>query len=86
MSKYVGVSPDSNNAVFQYPWGQMSHMKNKSCNQGTSWTRFMTTAVIRGIWSNCVDYSSPVSKALWIDSGYLFPTIACNYQIRQLVL
>jgi hypothetical protein len=36
----------------------------------------MTTEVMSGIWSNRVDYSSPVSKAHWMDSGYLLPTIA----------
>ncbi len=39
-----------------------------------------------GIWSNRVDYSSPVSKAHWMESGYLFPVIAYKYKIRQLVL
>ncbi len=46
----------------------------------------MTTEVMSGIWSNRVDYSSPVSKANWMDSGYLFPVIAYKYKIRQLVL
>jgi hypothetical protein len=32
--------------------------------------------VMSGIWSNRVDYSSPVGKAHWMDSGYLFPAIA----------
>ncbi len=86
MSKFVGVSLDGNDAVFQYPWGQISPPKKKSCNPAASWTRFMTTAVMSGIWSNRVDYSSPVSKAHWMDSGYLFPVIAYKYQIRQLVL
>jgi hypothetical protein len=27
MKKFVGVCPDGNNAVFQYPWGQMSRLK-----------------------------------------------------------
>ena len=46
----------------------------------------MTTEVMSGIWSNRVDYSSPVSKAHWMDSGYLFPIIAYKYKIRKLVL
>jgi hypothetical protein len=29
MSKFVGVSPDGNDAVFQYLWGQMSRLKKK---------------------------------------------------------
>ena len=41
---------------------------------------------MNGIWSNCVDYSSPISKAHWMDSAYLFPVIAYKYQIRKLVL
>jgi hypothetical protein len=27
MKKFVGICPDGNNAVFQYPWGRMSHLK-----------------------------------------------------------
>ncbi len=27
MKKFVGVHLDGNNAVFQYPWGQMSRLK-----------------------------------------------------------
>ena len=41
---------------------------------------------MNAIWSNSVDYSSPVSKARWMDSAYLFPVIAYKYQIRTLVL
>jgi hypothetical protein len=85
MNKFVGVCLGGSNAVFQYPWGQMSRLK-KTCNATASRTRFMTTEVMSGIWSNRVDYSSPVSKAHWMDSGYLFPIIAYKYKIRQLVL
>ena len=46
----------------------------------------MTTKVMSGIWSKRVDYSSPVSKAHWMDSAYLFPVIAYKYKIGQLVL
>jgi hypothetical protein len=45
----------------------------------------MTMEVMSGIWSNRVDYSSPVSNAHWMDSGYLFPVIAYKYKIRQIV-
>jgi hypothetical protein len=86
MKKFVGVCPDGNDAMFQYPWGQMSCLKKKSCNQTTSCRRLMTTKVMSGIWSERVDYSSPVSKAHWMDSAYLFPVIAYKYKIRQLVL
>jgi hypothetical protein len=41
---------------------------------------------MNGIWSNHVDYSLPVKKAHWMDSAYLFPVIAYQYQIRKLVL
>jgi hypothetical protein len=85
MNKFVGVCLDGSDAVFQYPWGQMSHLK-KICNPTASPTRFMTTEVMSGIWSNRVDYSPPVSKAHWMDSGYLFPDIAYKHKIRQLVL
>ncbi len=46
----------------------------------------MTTEVMSRIWSKRVDYASPVSKAHWMDSGYLFPIIDYKYKIRQLVL
>ena len=29
MNKLVGVHLDGSNAVFQYPWGQMSRLKKK---------------------------------------------------------
>jgi hypothetical protein len=38
------------------------------------------------IWSNHVDYSSPVSKAHWMEAPYLLPVIADKYQIPHLVL
>ncbi len=86
MKKIVGVCPDGNDAMFQYPWGQMSCLKKKSCDPTTSRTRFMTTKVMSGIWSKRVYYSSPVSKAQWMDSAYLFPVIEYKYKIGQLVL
>jgi hypothetical protein len=40
------------------------------------------------IWSKHLDYSTPVSKAHWMDSAYLCPVIviAYKYEIRKLVL
>jgi hypothetical protein len=84
--KFVGVSPDGNDAVFQNSWGQMDRPNKRRCNLTDSQIRFITTKVMNGIWSNSVDYLSPVSKALWMDSAYLFPVIAYKYQISRLVL
>jgi hypothetical protein len=33
MKKFVGVCPDGINAVFQYPWGQMSRLKKNGVIQ-----------------------------------------------------
>ncbi len=85
MNKFVGVKDDGNDAIFQYPWGQMNRLKIK-CNPATSRTRFMTTEVMSGIWSNRIDYSSTVGKAHWMDSGYLLPIIAYKYKISKIVL
>ncbi len=49
-------------------------------------TRFMTTEVMSGIWSNRIDYSSTIGKAHWMDSGYLLPMIAYKYEISKIVL
>ena len=58
------------------------------CNSTASRTRFITTNVMNGIWSKHLDYSTPVSKAHWMDSAYLCPVIviAYKYQIRKLVM
>ena len=63
MIKFIGGSPDGNDAVFQYSWGNMDRPNKRRCNPTASQTRFITTEVMNGIWSNRVDYSSPVSKA-----------------------
>jgi hypothetical protein len=63
MNIFFGVNDDGNDAIFQYLWGQMNCLKKKKCNPATSRTRFMTTEVMSGIWSNCIDYSSTVGKA-----------------------
>jgi hypothetical protein len=60
--------------------------KKRSCNPSVSRTRFITSVVMKGIWSNRVDYSFPVSKPHWMDLAYLFPVVAYKYQIGQLVL
>ena len=86
MIKFIGGSPDGNDTVFQYSWGNMDRPKKRRGNPTASQTRFITTEVMNGIWSNRVDYSSPVSKAHWMHSAYLFPVIAYKYQIRKLVL
>ena len=46
----------------------------------------MTTKVMSGIWSKCVDYSTPVGRAHWMDSTYLLPIIAYKYKMRKVVL
>jgi hypothetical protein len=46
----------------------------------------MTTEVMSGIWSNCIDYSSTVGKAHWMESGYLLPIIAYKHKISKIVL
>ena len=72
MIKFVGDSPDGNDTIFQYSWGQMDRPTKRSkmrCNPTASRTRFITTKVINGIWSKNVDYSTLVSKAHWMDSA-----------------
>ena len=85
-NKFIGASHDGNDAIFQYPWGQMSRLKKRGCHPETSRTRFMTTKVMSGIWRNCVDYSTPIGKAHWMDSTYLLPIIAYKYKMRKNVL
>ncbi len=85
MNKFVGVNDDGNDAIFQYPWGQMNRLKKK-CNPATSRTRFMTTKVMSRIWNNRIDYSSTVGKAHWMDSVYLLTIIASKYKISKIVL
>ena len=46
----------------------------------------MTTKVMGGIWRKCVDYSTPVGRAHWMDSTYLLPTIAYKHKMRKVVL
>jgi hypothetical protein len=29
MNKFVGFNNDGNDAIFQYPWGQMNHLKKR---------------------------------------------------------
>jgi hypothetical protein len=86
MNKFVGASADGKDAIFQYPWGQMMRLKKQGCNPETSRTRFMTTEVMSGIWRERIDYSSPVGRAHWMDSGYLLPIIAYKYKMRKVVL
>jgi hypothetical protein len=89
MMKFVGDSPDGKDAIFQYSWGQIDRQTKRSktrCNPTASRTRFITTKVMNGIWSKHLDYSTPVSKAHWMDSAYLCPVIAYKYQISKLVL
>ena len=72
MIKFVGDSPDGNDAIFQYSWGQMDRPTKRSkrrCNPTASRIRFITTTVMNGIWSKNVDYSTLVSKAHWMDSA-----------------
>jgi hypothetical protein len=86
MTNFIGVHPDGNDAVFQYSWGDMSRPNKRRCNPTATRTKFIAKEVMNGIWSNHVDYSLPVKKAHWMDSAYLFPVIAYQYQIRKLVL
>ena len=86
MNKFVGASPDGNDAIFQYPWGLMSRLKKRGCNPETSRTRFMTTKVMSGIWRKHVDYSTSVGRAHWMDSTYLLPIIVYKYKMRKVVL
>ncbi len=91
MMKFVGDSPDGKDALFQYSWGQMDRQTKRSktrCNPTAGRTRYITTNVINGIWSKHLDYSTPVSKAYWMDSAYSCPVIviAYKYQIKKLVL
>ena len=54
------------------------------CNPTARRTRFITTEVMNGIWSNRVDYSSPVSKAHWMDSAYCFLSLLTNIKSENL--
>ena len=86
MVKFVGVSADGSDCVFQFPWGSMDRVIKQHRNPAASRKRYMTTKVLSGIWCKNVSYLSFVSIPHWMDAGHLLPVIVYKYQIEQLVL
>ena len=77
MNKFVGVNNDGNDAIIQYPWGQVNHLK-KMCNPAMSRTRFMTTEVMSGIWSNALTILLLLAKHTGWTLDICFPSLLTN--------
>jgi hypothetical protein len=73
MKKFVGSTHDSSKCAFQYPWGDIGHLRKcAKRSHAANRERYINTEVMMGIWNRRTDYSKFVPRGNRMDGTNCF--------------